>query len=126
MKTRLITAAMLLCAAMATAKDIKTVVLTTQPQMHCESCENRIKNNLRFEKGIKKIETDIEHQAVTITYDADKTDIEAIVRGFKKIDYEATVKQDNNGSCCSDSSKSSCGAAADKSATQDGCCTVKR
>ena len=35
------------------AKDIKTVVVTTQPQMHCENCEKKIKGNLRFEKGIK-------------------------------------------------------------------------
>ena len=29
------------------AKDIKTVVLTTNPQMHCNNCENKIKNNIR-------------------------------------------------------------------------------
>ena len=27
-----------LTMTMASAKDIKTVVLTTDPQMHCESC----------------------------------------------------------------------------------------
>ena len=35
------------------AKDIKTVVLTTTPQMHCANCEKKIKENIRFEKGIK-------------------------------------------------------------------------
>uniref|UniRef100_UPI004026F15A hypothetical protein n=1 Tax=Prevotella sp. TaxID=59823 RepID=UPI004026F15A len=34
------------------AKDIKTVVFTTTPQMHCAACENKIKSNLRFEKGL--------------------------------------------------------------------------
>ncbi|MBR2200637.1 MAG: heavy-metal-associated domain-containing protein, partial [Bacteroidales bacterium] len=47
-------------------KDIKTLVLTTNPQMHCENCENKIKNNIRFEKGVKSIETDIAAQTVTI------------------------------------------------------------
>ena len=75
---------------MASAKDIKTVVLTTVPQMHCENCEKRIKENIRFEKGIKKIETDVEHQTVTITYDADKTTVENIIKGFEKINYNAT------------------------------------
>ena len=64
-----------LTMTIASAKDIKTVVLTTDPQMHCESCEKRIKENIRFEKGIKKIVTDVEHQTVTITYDADKTTV---------------------------------------------------
>ena len=71
-------------------KDIKTVVVTTLPQMHCESCENKIKGNLRFEKGVKEIQCDIEGQRVTITYDADKTNSEAIIKSFGKFDYQAT------------------------------------
>jgi copper chaperone CopZ len=80
---------MLLTMVVASAKDIKTVVLTTDPQMHCEGCEKRIKENIRFEKGIKKIVTDVEHQTVTITYDADKTTVENIIKGFEKIKYNA-------------------------------------
>ena len=30
--------------------------------MECTSCENKIKGNLRFEKGINDIETDISTQ----------------------------------------------------------------
>lgn len=78
----------------ANAKDIKTVVFTTEPPMHCEGCENRIKNNLRFEKGIKKIVTDVEKQTVTITYDADKTTVKNLIKGFEKIDYMATEVTD--------------------------------
>ena len=78
----------------ANAKDIKTVVFTTEPPMHCEGCENRIKNNLRFEKGIKKIETNVEKQTVTITYDADRTTVENLIKGFEKIDYIATEVKD--------------------------------
>lgn len=75
----------------ASAKDIQTIVVTTNPQMHCENCEKRIKNNLRFEKGIKKIQTDIDNQTVTITFDADKTDKNAIVEAFAKIDYQVEI-----------------------------------
>ena len=71
-------------------KDIKTVVVTPLPQMHCESCENKIKGNLRFEKGVKEIQCDIEGQRVTITYDADKTNSEAIIKSFGKFGYQAT------------------------------------
>ena len=57
------------------AKDIKTVVLTTNPQMHCANCEKKIKDNIRFEKGIKSIKTNLEDKTITIEYDADKTNV---------------------------------------------------
>lgn len=84
---------MLLIAAVTFAKDIKTVVVTTLPQMHCESCETKIKGNLRFEKGIKSVETNIDDQAVTIQYDADKTNEEAIMKAFGKFGYQASKKE---------------------------------
>lgn len=89
MKKLFLLIAMLLTMTVGLAKDIKTVVLTTVPQMHCENCEKRIKENIRFEKGVKKIETDVEHQTVTITYDADKTTVENLIKGFEKIKYQA-------------------------------------
>ena len=77
------------------AKDIKTVVLKTQPEMHCANCEKKIKDNIRFEKGIKNIETNLGTKTVTIEYDADKTNVQNIIEGFKKIKYEATeVKEE--------------------------------
>lgn len=81
----------MLTAAVGLAKDIKTAVFTTNPEMHCESCENKIKGNLRFEKGIKSIKTDLKSKTVTIQYDADKTNVQNIIKGFKKIKYEAKV-----------------------------------
>ena len=80
----------MLTAIVAIAKDIKTVVVTTQPQMHCSGCEDKIKGNLRFEKGVKQIECSIEEQRVTITYDADKTSSEKIIQSFGKFGYKAT------------------------------------
>ena len=77
-------------AATCAAKDIKTVVLKTDPEMHCTGCEQKIKNNIRFEKGIKDIKTNLDDKTVTIEYDADKTNVENIIKGFKKINYEAS------------------------------------
>ena len=79
----------MLTAVVGLAKDIKTAIFTTNPEMHCESCENKIKGNLRFEKGIKSIKTDLKSKTVTIQYDADKTNVQNIINGFKKIKYEA-------------------------------------
>lgn len=99
----------LLVAVSAMAKDIRKVIVTTTPKMHCEACENKIKGNIRFEKGVKMIETDIEKQTVTITYDADKTTVEKLVKGFGKFGYEArelkacdkdAAGRQGNGYCC--------------------------
>jgi len=90
MKKSVLVCAMMLTAVVSMAKDIKTVVVTTQPQMHCESCEKKIKGNLRFEKGVKQIECNIEGQRIVITYDADKTNSEAIIKSFDKFGYKAT------------------------------------
>lgn len=62
MKKIMTVTAMLVFAISMFAKDIKTVVFTTLPQMHCENCENKIKGNLRFEKGIKQITTSVPDQ----------------------------------------------------------------
>ncbi len=96
MKKRIFTTLLtVLVAALSYAKDIKTVVVTTTPQMHCESCENKIKGNLRFERGVKKIETNIDNQTVTITYDADKTTVQKLIEGFAKFGYTAKEVKKN-------------------------------
>ena len=95
MRTKVLFVALAFASA-CFAKDIKTVVLTTNPQMHCNNCENKIKNNIRFEKGIKSIKTDLDTKTVTIEYDADKTTVADIIKGFEKIKYEAKeVKADS-------------------------------
>lgn len=91
-KTIITLAATLLCAVTAIAKDIKTLTLTTTPQMHCEGCENKIKNALQFEKGVKSIDTDISMQTVTVSYDADKTTESHLTEALAKAGYKATRK----------------------------------
>lgn len=97
---------MMTVALASFAKDIKTVVFTTKPQMHCESCEQKIKGELRFAKGVKKIETSVPDQTVTITYDADKTTVEKLVKAFRRIDYE--VRQLKEGEKVEKDAHSSC------------------
>lgn len=79
----------LVSTSVALAKDIKTVIVTTQPQMHCVNCENKIKKNLRFERGIKDITTSVPDQTVTIKYDAKKTSVEKLLKAFTKFGYTA-------------------------------------
>lgn len=116
-KLILITVGILL-AVTAYAKDIQELVVTTNPPMSCQNCENKIKKNLRFEKGVKNIETNLSEQRVTIEYDADKTDANHIEEAFKKIGYQVEVipceGQENpeavtcpktGGACCGNSCK---------------------
>lgn len=87
---KIVIAMLLAAASTAVAKEIKEFVVTTDPEMVCHNCEAKIKGNLRFEKGVKKIETDLEHQTVTITYDADKTDETKLAEAFRKLNYSVT------------------------------------
>ena len=90
-------AAVVFCATAAMAKDIRTVVFKVA-QMKCENCVRKINNNIRFEKGLKDFHTDLKTKTVTITYDADKTNVEKLKEGFQKFHYEAEfVKETKQG-----------------------------
>lgn len=94
MRTRVLFVVLAL-ATVCFGKDIRTVVLTTLPEMHCANCEKKIKENIRFEKGVKSIKTDLKTKTVIIEYDAAKTNVQDIIKGFKKIKYEASeIKKD--------------------------------
>ena len=79
---------------LAGGKELRELVLTPTPQMHCANCENKIKGNLRFEKGVVKIETSVEDQKVTITYDGKKTDVAKLQAAMKKIGYDTKIVSD--------------------------------
>lgn len=75
-------------------KELRVLVVTPTPQMHCDSCENKIKKNMRFEKGVKKVETNLKTQEVTITYDPAKATVESLQAGMRKIGYDTKVVSD--------------------------------
>ena len=75
-------------------KELRVLTVTTTPEMHCQSCEKKIKENIRFEAGVKKIETNLEKQLVVITYDPAKTDSKKLSQAFAKIGYAIKVISD--------------------------------
>ena len=96
MKTRIMItlAALLIGVAAVNAKDLRTVTFLVK-DMHCENCEKKVRENIRFEKGIAKaIVTDVESRTVIITYDADKTSAETLQKGFAKFKYTAEILKD--------------------------------
>ena len=69
----------------------QTVVLSCN--IHCQGCIDKIMKNIAFEKGVKDIACDLDTKTVTVTYDANKTDVPALLEAFKKINKPATVKE---------------------------------
>ena len=69
------------------------------PQWQKTSVQPCSRWHIRFEKGLKDFHTDLKTKTVTITYDADKTNVEKLKEGFQKFHYEAEfvkeTKQDD-------------------------------
>lgn len=78
-------------------------VFNVQPQMTSQSSENKIKTNIRFEKGVSEVVTDLQAQTVTVTYDTAKTDVEKLAEAFKNIGYTATPVVSGNSESSSES-----------------------
>ena len=73
MKKNFLVAFMLVVAGNTFAKtSADTLVVTTQPQMHCQNC--------------------VEDQKVTIVYDCKKAKYDDYVEAFKKIGYDIKKK----------------------------------
>ena len=71
----------------------QTVVLYVH--LHCQDCCNKILKNIPYDKelknGVKDLVFDLEAQTVTVTYDANKTDVPALQKAFAKIGKPATT-----------------------------------
>ena len=91
MKKLISTVLLSLISAYMMAENLQTIVYTPTPKMVCEKCEKKIKENLRFVKGTKKIETSLKDQTITITYDADKATTEQYVKALSKLGRDVKV-----------------------------------
>ena len=82
------------CKRYQQTKTTDTLRVSTTPQMHCANCEKKIKGNIRFVKGVKKIETSVPKQTVTVVYDLRKSSMQDFVAAFQKIGF--TISQVDN------------------------------
>ncbi|MGM9825406.1 MAG: heavy-metal-associated domain-containing protein [Paludibacteraceae bacterium] len=83
--------ALLPMAAVQAKPNKQTVVLYCD--LHCQGCCDKIMKNIAFEKGVKDIQFDMEQQAVTVTFDANKTDVPTLQKAFAQIGKPATTRQ---------------------------------
>ena len=79
----------------AQAKQNKqTVVLTCD--LHCQGCCDKVMKNIAFEKGVKDLVCNLKEKTVTVTFDANKTDVPTILAAFEKIGKKAVEKKMDN------------------------------
>ena len=55
--------------------------------MSCHNCEQKIKKNIPYEKGVKDVTTDLETKLVTIRYRPDKTDKAKLKKSIEKLGF---------------------------------------
>ena len=55
--------------------------------MDCHSCEQKIKKNIPYEKGVKDLTTNLEKKLVTIKYQTDKTDKDKLKKSIEKLGF---------------------------------------
>ena len=87
---RLLSILMIFVAVAMFAADKATTVFTLDHQMS-EHCKMKINNNLRFEKGVQKIDVALDKNTITIVYNPEKTDDQRLLQAFKKIGFNAVV-----------------------------------
>lgn len=104
MKKLIILIALILMAFSGVKAQIIEAKIKTSGQ--CEHCKETIEKNLRFEKGVKKVNFDIESHIVRVKFDQKKTTIQAIQIDITKLGYDADslpadpIAYENLNACC--------------------------
>ena len=66
-------------------------VVTLSCNLDCQGCCDKVMKNIAFEKGVKDLVCNLEEKTVTVTYDANKTDVPTIIAAFEKIGKKACL-----------------------------------
>ncbi len=64
--------------------------------MHCQNCANRVEKALKANEAVSEVKVDLENHAVSVSYDAEKTNVEALQKALTDAKFEAKVAK----SCC--------------------------
>ena len=68
-------------------KNSKEEQVVFSVSMDCHSCEQKIKKNIPYEKGVKDLTTNLEKKLVTIKYQTDKTDKAKLKKAIEKLGF---------------------------------------
>ena len=70
----------------------KTVTLAVQ-NMTCELCPITVKKSLEKVPGVSAVKVDFDKKTATVTYDADKAQLEALTKATTNAGYPSTVQK---------------------------------
>lgn len=98
-------------------KSLTTTVFMTN--LDCQGCAKKITDNIPLAKGVEDVKVDVDTKTVTVTFDAAKTNNEALVKAFAKIKIEAAPMDACQGECCGHHHE----AKAEAKECTDGCCS---
>ena len=59
--------------------------------MHCQNCANRVEKALKANKAVREVKVNLECKAVSVSYDAAKTNVEALQKALTDAKFEAKV-----------------------------------
>lgn len=93
-----------LVTAQSDSRSKKSAEVKIATNLHCESCKAKIEGDLAFVKGVKTVNADVDSKVVTVTFNAKKTNAQALVERIQKLGYQASIA-----SSCSSGSSSGCG-----------------
>lgn len=74
-------------------KNDTTASFSLNPPMVCHNCENKIRDHIRFEKGVKNVEASAKDSVVVVTFDKRKNNVEGLQKAFRQLGREATEKK---------------------------------
>ncbi|MCM1519188.1 MAG: heavy-metal-associated domain-containing protein [Lachnoclostridium sp.] len=105
-----------------------TVSFTLTPPPTCQNCINKIKGNLRFEKGVKDIDVNLDTKSVSIVYSPKSTDSEKLTKALGKIGYTAAPYSAKAACKKADAGCSACPGKAEKACqgASKSCCKDKK
>lgn len=99
MKSAILIVALFTFTLFANAKGGETKTVTIKTQIYCShclqcgSCGANINDHIREGKGIKKVAVDPKTNTITVTYDANKTNVDAIRGAINKAGFDADDKK---------------------------------
>lgn len=86
--TLVLVSLMMLSLPLWAKSERQTVVFDVD--IHCQNCIRKIEKNIAFEKGVKDLICDLKNKQVTVVFDPQKTNVEALQKAFSGIGKTAT------------------------------------
>ncbi len=82
---------MMMFAAMFALNVLADNVKFKVSNMHCQNCAKRVEKALKANEAVSEVKVNLESKAVCVSYDAAKTNVEAIQKALTDAKFQAEV-----------------------------------